>query len=591
MVNRPMDVVLAYPPFINYFSGPPLGIASLAGALNDAGLDVALIDANAALVSHVRQEPRVVADLLGELTGEAKPPRTLSEQLFRHEIQCLAEDVVGLTDAHSNNAAVGDHDKDLLAAIHHQAAMLHTYHPLGLQPREPYLAEMAPEELVSLAIGMDEGVLCEWARDDWARALSQGQPQVVGFSLMHSSQVLPALHLAAVAREHAPRAAIIFGGSHITALKGKLDRLAALGRLVDVLAVHEQEVGLSRAARRFAETGRLDAFAERGMALYREGAWTGDLRRFELPMGELPSPRFDLFDLDLHQRSRRDVNIPLITAKGCTYGVCTYCTYPFHEGGPRAWSTERVVHEVRRAIAATGSRTVSFKDSLMPVDRAVTIGGALADAGVNVNWNFQTKINRTMGDGQVATLERSGCRLVEFGVETPNPRLQRLIRKKAHHDVIESVLEAFSGSSVQVIFNLIFGFPTETLEEAEASLEWADSIRDAFPEVDFATVSHMLNVPINSTLHEQMDQGELLEDWPLSATSEWLGPAWHQTFEQRLGGVYRSEGWKDGELGIGAGWDVGERLREVERLRRDRRLRFAEAVRAVDNDRPEAVSA
>ena len=56
------DAVLIYPPFISYFAGPPLGIASLSAALQNGGYSCHAWDVNAEFMHHLARSPALLVE-------------------------------------------------------------------------------------------------------------------------------------------------------------------------------------------------------------------------------------------------------------------------------------------------------------------------------------------------------------------------------------------------------------------------------------------------------------------------------------------------------------------------------------------------
>jgi hypothetical protein len=221
------------------------------------------------------------------------------------------------------------------------------------------------------------------------------------------------------------------------------------------------------------------------------------------------------------------------------YGRCTYCTYVYQEPVNREQSLDKVVTTISTLQRRHAVRTFSLKDSLVTTTRARALAESFGRAGLDIAWNFQSKIGAGFTPALVRLLEDTGCRTIGFGVETPNPRLQKLIRKPAPLDMIETVLGNFAGSRITVIFNMIYGFPTETRDEAEQALDWVSSIPKRHSDVRFASVNHMLGLSRNSGFYTAAaDYGiDRVGEWPFAADAEWITPPWHEAFRRKIAKV------------------------------------------------------
>jgi hypothetical protein len=547
--------VLIYPPFISYFAGPPLGIASLSAALRNRGYRCEAWDVNAEFIYHLARRPALMADLSSRLEQRLLSLYRLpaldyyAQQEARaviHTLDRVAPIVWHLLASGvlaEDEKIVGDHDKGLALILLMQMAALNTFSSRQSHFLECSNAEMSPTEAVRLACEESFGVWGEFARRSILPRILDAKPRLVGFSLMDVTQLLPTLFLAHLVKTAMPQVFIAVGGSYVSAIKDKVALLTACGPLIDLFSCFEGETALTllidRLANGFQPGSDLPNFAPWNGRTYQwhEQSFVEDLE-------QLPIPDFDAMDLDIYFRPRGSSPIPLITSKGCVYGKCAYCTYTFQEPVTREQSIHKVLTGLRTLQQRYGVQTFSLKDSLITTRRARALAESFRNAGLDITWNFQSKISAGFTPDLIELLAQTGCRTVEFGVETPNPRLQKMIQKPAALEMIDTVLNNFAGSEITVIFNMIYGFPTESKEEAEQSLEWVSAISKRHPNLRFASVNHMLNMSRNSMFYTASERYSIdrIGEWPFSAKAEWVTPPWHNAFGHKIAKVlHRSD--------------------------------------------------
>lgn len=607
----PFDAVLIYPPFLHYFAGPPLGIASLQAAAKAAGFTSAAWDINAEFMRWLLEDPEELEHVAERLERRASslwqsPSRDFFEDLslftavdglhcflpvLRHALH--NESIAGKT------TIVGDHDKSEALSLALRLVAIDVFDEGHSFRPELADAELTPERAVELARSTSFGCFGDYVRRVLVPRLERMQPRLVGFSLLSATQVMPALHIAAQVRRFLPESFVVFGGSHITASIDKLDQLAPCAELIDAFAVYEGETLLPRLLEEL--RGRRPRLDELPNIASTEGGhpqWDRNLCVEDIE--ELPVPDFSTVDLDSYYRPRSELPFPLITSKGCVYGRCKFCTYVYQEPVGREQSPTKVVGQMQALQEAHGARVFSLKDSLMTTLRARKLSEAFLAAGLDIRWNCQSKVSLGFTPELIEQMDESGCRTIEFGVETPNPRLQKLIVKVAPLDTIERMLERFGGTSIAIIFNMIYGFPSETKEEAEESLAWVSKLGQRFPDVAFSSVNHMLTIARGSPFHSDPDRFgiDVVGEWPLSAQSEWVTPAWHREFRRRIANVLHRGGTEQGGIGqleimrrelkeqlgrrdrewLELGWRLVDAEEEVEKMRIERRLLRFEAM-------------
>jgi hypothetical protein len=474
------NVVIANLPFSPYDGGPPLGPAVLKGHLERAGVLVRTVDLN------IRYLDRFAG-------GGAEGPR------------------------------LGDQAKD---RRRNRAARRHFRESLGLDAAPPSLLPDSLDPVLSLAHDFEavERAVARMAASAFWRAFFEEHvfsasraPAVLGLSIMGPAQVLPALTLARMARRRWPGARIVGGGSHVTLLSSAI---ASDGRYAgdfdgflrghaedDLLRFVEGRGGLLRA-------GSGD-----------EGPSTALPPRFWAP------PKFEAGELALYDPAR--LCLPLQLSRGCDYGRCGFCTYPAVEesahGGPS------LAADWLRRLAPLNVRRFSLKDSLATLPSMRGFGEAAQARLPGAEWSATTKV--TLGLARALPgLRDLGCRTLELGVETIHPRLQRVIDKPQARATVEAVVRAAADAGVDVVLNLIYGLPGETLDEAREQLAWFR---------DLARLGHVHGSHNLAEVNRRAPFAERPEEFgirlgpigPWSFSHVWNAPPWRAEFACELPGA------------------------------------------------------
>ena len=67
----------------------------------------------------------------------------------------------------------------------------------------------------------------------------------------------------------------------------------------------------------------------------------------------------------------------------------------------------------------------------------------------------------------------AGCYLVQYGVETGNPKIMRLIRKGISLEQVEEVVNFTQAAGLDTICSFIIGFPWDTHQTVKQTIEFA----------------------------------------------------------------------------------------------------------------------
>jgi radical SAM superfamily enzyme YgiQ (UPF0313 family) len=241
-------------------------------------------------------------------------------------------------------------------------------------------------------------------------------------------------------------------------------------------------------------------------------------------------PSLDRRALRLYDPQR--VTLPMQLTRGCAFGQCSYCTYPAVEPSVDIepdWP--RVTKVIAELIEATGVRRFSFKDSLFTAKNLRTLARVLVDAELNIEWSATTLLNKTLTPDFLEALYCSGCRTLEFGLETIDPVGQRLFGKALDLAMCEQVISAGANAGIAVVINQILGWPGQTLASAESQMEWYESLRSQSPELVRASFNLL---EINRASPMATDPAKygiaLAGIAPWAFSFDWNAPAWRSTF-------------------------------------------------------------
>ena len=465
------SAVLVTPPLIPYLAGPPAGPAVLKGAAHMAGHELRLVDLNAAYL-HSFDEQDSPDPSLTELTGDHAKP------------------------AHRFSAARRAWQEMLSAA-------LGTPEPGHTPGEDPVLSMcFSHAAVLKAAHTFATGTLAR----HWKARLEGPRPHFLGLSLLWSGQVVAALAVASLARSIWPGVPVIFGGPHVTALAGQVAQDATYGELVDGFVAGYAEGTLAhmmegdpRTAEGVFSAG--DGSANRGMERWSPAVFE-DLSLYGVPHLVLPAQ----------------------TSRGCAYGRCSFCTYASQEGCYRIGELERLEPIVR--LAAAEDADLSIKDAYLLPGRLDQVASLVAG---RVHFAACTRVAPGLARSRFERWVAGGLRTLEFGVETLDPRVLRMVDKRQGLHHLEAILEAAAGLPLHLVLNVIFGWPGQTLRDALACLSLLTEVLPArFPHSRFSVEGNLLQICQGAPLAEAPLQWGIrrTRSWPWSTVLGWDAPRW-----------------------------------------------------------------
>ena len=414
------QALLVVPPFLKYISGPLLGPEILAGAGRAAGHEVDVLDLNIRWIRSRIGYP--LPDHPSSWVGDHDRPSRILRKLQRRFSGLLAQHLPATSDSD-----MLDEDPALTLTYSHA-------------------------EVAGAARALADSECGAWT----LRRLSQrSRPDLLGVSVLYSGQVLFALVISIVARRLWPGVRVVWGGPHMTALRRQIASDPEYGRMVGRFVFGYAEgtfVDLLDA---------IDGTHELPDAVVHAGSGTRPVAR----QAVAPAPAFSNLEWYGHGR----LTLPAQLTRGCSYGRCTYCTYPAIEGPFRTLDLELASPTI--ALATDLGAAVSFKDSLVAPTRLLDLAELI---GGQVPWSACTKLHRRLGPRLLRRLAAGGCRTLELGLETLRSDAQVLIDKRQSADLLLRTFDAAAQEGIALVVNYITGFPGAEAAEEHRWLTWLE---------------------------------------------------------------------------------------------------------------------
>lgn len=335
--------------------------------------------------------------------------------------------------------------------------------PLGIMSIATYLKNSGIEtQICDLSI----------KRQSLKKILDSFRPDIVGLSVTSIKAVDGALEVSRkIRRRNIP---IVWGGPFCD---GTITRHIFDTGLVDIVSFREGEETWLDLIKTIEKGGSLSEV--NGIAFLQDDKITITKERPFMDPQKLPRISFDDVDVPLYFQHLYGCKklLYLYWSKGCP-GQCTFCyNHTSHKHLRRKRPLSVFFDEVNELITkydmdgfymadelafASDSEVYEFCDHLDSLNLAVKFG-------------FQTRIG-TLSKDAIMRAYKSGCRWIDFGVESGNKDILKKFRKNIPYDKIEETFDACNDAQIISIANFIIGFPDETREQVQDTVDLAKRI-------------------------------------------------------------------------------------------------------------------
>lgn len=162
----------------------------------------------------------------------------------------------------------------------------------------------------------------------------------------------------------------------------------------------------------------------------------------------------------------------LTMAHGCYWGKCTFCDISLdyiklYE--PIAAKT--LVDRMEEIIAQTGETGFHFVDEAAPPALMREVALEILRRKLTVSWWTNIRFEKSFTADLCLLLKASGCIAVSGGLEVASDRLLQLIQKGVTVEQVAQVTRNFTEAGIMVHAYLMYGYPTQTIQETIDSLE------------------------------------------------------------------------------------------------------------------------
>jgi hypothetical protein len=162
----------------------------------------------------------------------------------------------------------------------------------------------------------------------------------------------------------------------------------------------------------------------------------------------------------------------LTMAHGCYWGKCTFCDISLDYIKTYEPATASLLADrMELMISQTGQNGFHFVDEAAPPALMKALAIEIIKRKLVVSWWANVRFEKSFTQDLCLLLKASGCIAVSGGLEVASDRLLELIQKGITVAQVARVSKHFNDAGIMVHAYLMYGFPTQTVQETVDSLE------------------------------------------------------------------------------------------------------------------------
>jgi radical SAM superfamily enzyme YgiQ (UPF0313 family) len=318
-------------------------------------------------------------------------------------------------------------------------------------------------------------------------------PDILIITVPFPGCVLGALKIARLARKWKPSIKIALGGGYVnTELRSLKD--SRIFNYVDAITLDDGERPLeclldywqgkrdrSRLMRAFVRSDKISTAVE----------YCNDVSEHDIPQSQTGYPTIDGLEVGNYISMVEMLNPmhrfwsdlywnKLMLAHGCYWHQCSFCDVNLdyikrYEISP----VQLTVDRMKRLSQESGSSGFHFVDEAAPPAILKDLSKKLIEQKLAFSWWGNVRFEKSFTSEVTELMSDAGCVAVSGGLEVASDRLLVKMKKGVTVEQVARVAKNFRNSKIMVHAYLMYGFPTQTVQETIDSLE---RVRQMFKE-------------------------------------------------------------------------------------------------------------
>ncbi len=377
----------------------------------------------------------------------------------------------------------------------------------AMADREGHNVKVYSPDLEQTAVNITEDVITEFKDTDkkmgdvknrLEQIIEDFQPDVVGISFW-TARVLFGLEMARHIKKVLPDIKVIAGGIHATILPEDMLESGA----IDYVIRGEGEFAFVSLLKNI-DKGMLDvkdidnlSFIDKG------GSVVHNPIKYCDDLDELPYPGYEHFIN--YEKFNKNVFRSVMFLRGCPFD-CNYCaSYKLWSRKTRFHTPVYIVKMLKHIHEKFGTDFFQFDDDTFTLRKepVFEICRMIKQEKLDIKWHCDTRVE-CVSHELLSAMKEAGLETVAMGVESGDIEIRKIIRKTASLEATEKAFRIASEIGVNTVGYFMIGFPGETYEAANRTLDLVEKLQPDVPCVSICipypgTDCYQLAIEVGST--------------------------------------------------------------------------------------------
>ena len=345
-----------------------------------------------------------------------------------------------------------------------------------------HLAQYAPEfDQIEEALNTPINITDQLLLDILEKHIAEQQPDIIGLTVPFPGCLYAALLCGKYIKTHHPNIKVVIGGGFANTEWRTLSE-KRIFKYTDYITLDDGEFPLLRIAQLLENkitTNDLvrTYYIEQDKIIYSHNDSEN------LPFAHTPAPNFDGLEMNKYI-SMAEITNPMhrlwsngkwnkmMLSHGCYWAKCAFCDTCLDYISRYETSTATIaVDKMQSIINQTGQTGFHFVDEAMSPQMLKNLSQEIINRNIATSFWGNIRFEKAYTPELCHLMAQAGCIAVSGGLEVASNRLLKLMNKGVSIEQTVTAARNLTNAGIMVHVYLMYGFPTETLQETINALE------------------------------------------------------------------------------------------------------------------------
>ncbi|TKC02500.1 B12-binding domain-containing radical SAM protein [Pedobacter cryotolerans] len=320
--------------------------------------------------------------------------------------------------------------------------------------------------------------------------IEEVQPKLFLISVPFPGNLYAAFRCAKFVKQNYPHIKISMGGGFPnTELRSLSDK--RVFEFFDYITLDDGELPIELLCNAVLKNGEFNLYKRTFLLENGEVVYKNDALRNDYKQADVGTPDYSDLQLDNYISVIEIVNPmhrmwsdgrwnKLTMAHGCYWGKCTFCDISLdYIKIYEPIAAKQIVDRIEVLVEQTGQNGFHFVDEAAPPALMREVALEILRRKISVTWWTNIRFEKSFTGDLCLLLKASGCIAVSGGLEVASDRLLKLIDKGVTVEQVAKVTRNFTEAGIMVHAYLMYGYPTQTVQETVDSLEMVRQLFEA----------------------------------------------------------------------------------------------------------------